>query len=130
MTRKLDDMIELSKSQPKRTYNEDLECEIVMVKMPKCMAWLDDEPLGDLDTIKDKAKNPIPQITPYVLPLFEVFSTWMAFEGNTRDLSSFEEETNEITDLHQILEEVFLIEHRDGTASIKLGYRDLFNDCV
>ncbi|GJU06505.1 hypothetical protein Tco_1122935 [Tanacetum coccineum] len=45
MTRKLDDMIELPKSQPKRTYNEDLECEIVMVKMPKCMAWLDDEPL-------------------------------------------------------------------------------------
>ncbi|GKA19818.1 hypothetical protein Tco_0699733 [Tanacetum coccineum] len=42
MTRKLDDMIELPKSQPKRTYNEDLECEIVMVKMPKCMAWLDD----------------------------------------------------------------------------------------
>ncbi|GJY79067.1 hypothetical protein Tco_0484868 [Tanacetum coccineum] len=48
MTRKLDDMIELPKSQPKRTYNEDLECEIVMVKMPKCMAWFDDEPIGDL----------------------------------------------------------------------------------
>ncbi|GJW67252.1 hypothetical protein Tco_0121676 [Tanacetum coccineum] len=38
------DMIELPKSQAKRAYNEDLECEIVMVKMPKCMAWLDDEP--------------------------------------------------------------------------------------
>ncbi|GKA13400.1 hypothetical protein Tco_0693046 [Tanacetum coccineum] len=48
MTRKLDDMIELPKSQPKRTYNEDLECEIVMVKMPKCMAWLDDEPIVSL----------------------------------------------------------------------------------
>ncbi|GJS92748.1 hypothetical protein Tco_0799716 [Tanacetum coccineum] len=54
MTHKLDDMIELPKSQPKRTYNEDLECEIVMVKMPRCMAWLDDEPIGDLDTMKDK----------------------------------------------------------------------------
>ncbi|GKB20342.1 hypothetical protein Tco_1084158 [Tanacetum coccineum] len=54
MTRKLDGMIELHKSQPKRTYNEDLECEIVMVKVPKCMAWLDDEPMGDLDTMEDK----------------------------------------------------------------------------
>ncbi|GKD77491.1 hypothetical protein Tco_1340112 [Tanacetum coccineum] len=45
MTRKLDDMIEFPKSQHKRTYKEDLECEIVMVKMPKCMAWLDDEPI-------------------------------------------------------------------------------------
>ncbi|GKA39707.1 hypothetical protein Tco_0732258, partial [Tanacetum coccineum] len=71
MTRKLDDMIEFPKSQPKRTYNEDLECEIVMVKMPKCMAWLDDEPIGNLDTIEDKAKNPSPQSTPQVLPSFE-----------------------------------------------------------
>ncbi|GJY34959.1 hypothetical protein Tco_0419428 [Tanacetum coccineum] len=54
MTHKLDDMIELPKSQPKRTYNEDLEREIVMVKIPKCMAWLDDEPIGYLDTIEDK----------------------------------------------------------------------------
>ncbi|GKC05128.1 hypothetical protein Tco_0996738 [Tanacetum coccineum] len=64
MTHKLDDMIELPKSQPKRTYNEDLECEIVMVKMPKCMAWLDDEPIGDIDTIEDKVDNPSPQSTP------------------------------------------------------------------
>ncbi|GJY41989.1 hypothetical protein Tco_0429259 [Tanacetum coccineum] len=54
MTHKLDDMIELPKSQPKRTYKEDLECEIVMVKMPKCMSWLAyDEPLGDLDMMED-----------------------------------------------------------------------------
>ncbi|GKE36395.1 hypothetical protein Tco_1459800, partial [Tanacetum coccineum] len=64
MTRKLDDMIELPKSQPKRTYNEDLECEIVMVKMPKCMSCLDDEPIGDLDTMEDKVDNPSPQSTP------------------------------------------------------------------
>ncbi|GJS56631.1 hypothetical protein Tco_0629993 [Tanacetum coccineum] len=31
----------------------------------------------------------------------EVFSTWMAFGGNTRDLGSFGEETDEIMDLHQ-----------------------------
>nr|GEU31180.1 hypothetical protein [Tanacetum cinerariifolium] len=73
MTLKLYDMIELPKSQPKRTYNEDLECEIVMVKMPKCMAWLDDEPIGDLDTMEDKAKNLSPQSTPQVLPSFKVY---------------------------------------------------------
>ncbi|GKF41657.1 hypothetical protein Tco_0124999, partial [Tanacetum coccineum] len=31
----------------------------------------------------------------------EVFSTWMEFRGNSRDLGSFGEETDEITDLHQ-----------------------------
>ncbi|GJY37531.1 hypothetical protein Tco_0422909 [Tanacetum coccineum] len=50
----------------------------------------------------------------------EVFSTWMAFGGNTRDLGSFGEEIDEITDLHQILEEVLLTERGDGVASIKL----------
>ncbi|GJU99228.1 hypothetical protein Tco_1328499 [Tanacetum coccineum] len=68
----LDDMIELTKSQPKRTYNKDLKCEIVMVKMPKCMAWLDDEPISNLDTMEYKAKNPSPQSTPQVLLSFKV----------------------------------------------------------
>ncbi|GJZ14537.1 hypothetical protein Tco_0550214, partial [Tanacetum coccineum] len=36
--------------------------EVVRVMIPKCMAWLDDEPLRDLNTIKDKVDNPIPQI--------------------------------------------------------------------
>nr|GEU43296.1 hypothetical protein [Tanacetum cinerariifolium] len=54
MTRKLDDMIKLPKSQPKRTYKEDLECETVMVKMPRCMSWLGstdayDKPIGSLE---------------------------------------------------------------------------------
>ncbi|GKA64210.1 hypothetical protein Tco_0763816 [Tanacetum coccineum] len=35
MTHKLDDMIELPKSQLKKTYEDDLECEMVMVKMPR-----------------------------------------------------------------------------------------------
>ncbi|GJS34653.1 hypothetical protein Tco_0533035 [Tanacetum coccineum] len=73
MTSKLDDMIELPKSQPKRTYKEDLECEIVMVKMPKFMSWLAyDEIIGDLDMMEDKVENPSPQSTPQVLPSFEV----------------------------------------------------------
>ncbi|GJV06593.1 ribonuclease H-like domain-containing protein [Tanacetum coccineum] len=74
MTHKLDDMIELPKSQPKRTYNKDLEYEIVMVKMPKCMAWLDDEPIGDLDTMEDKVDNLSPQCTLQVLPLIELYT--------------------------------------------------------
>ncbi|GJY49104.1 hypothetical protein Tco_0439060 [Tanacetum coccineum] len=60
----------------------------------------------------------------------EVFSTWMAFGGNTRDLGSFGEETDEITDLHQILEEVLLTEREDGVAGIKRRHRDLFSDGV
>ncbi|GJU52575.1 ribonuclease H-like domain-containing protein [Tanacetum coccineum] len=39
-THKLNDMTELPKSQPKKTYEEDLESEIVMVKMPSCMPFL------------------------------------------------------------------------------------------
>ncbi|GJS65752.1 hypothetical protein Tco_0680316 [Tanacetum coccineum] len=74
MTCKLDDMIELLKSQPKRTYNEDLKCEIVMVKIPKCMAWLDDEPIGDLDTMEDKVDNPSPQCTPQILPSIALYT--------------------------------------------------------
>ncbi|GKB53399.1 hypothetical protein Tco_0904152 [Tanacetum coccineum] len=69
MTRKLDDIIELPKSQPKRTYMEDLECEIVRVKIPKYMAWLDDEPIGDLDMIEDKVDNPSLQSTPTSPPI-------------------------------------------------------------
>ncbi|GJW15340.1 hypothetical protein Tco_0019473 [Tanacetum coccineum] len=59
-----------------------------------------------------------------------VFSTWMAFEGNTRDLGSFEEETDKITDLHQIHEEVLFTERGDGTACIKRRHRDLSSDVV
>nr|GEY36122.1 hypothetical protein [Tanacetum cinerariifolium] len=59
-----------------------------------------------------------------------VFSTWMAFGGNTRDLSSFGEEMDEITDLHQILEEVLLRECGDGGASIKRRHHDLFSDGI
>ncbi|GKC35670.1 hypothetical protein Tco_1048054, partial [Tanacetum coccineum] len=58
------------------------------------------------------------------------YYTWMAFGGNTHDLGSFGEETDEITDLHQILEEVLLIEHGDGVASIKRRHRDLFSDGI
>ncbi|GKD71771.1 hypothetical protein Tco_1325861 [Tanacetum coccineum] len=54
----------------------------------------------------------------------------MESEGNSRDLGSFGEKTDEITDLHQILEEVLLTECGDGVASIKRRHRDLFSDDV
>ncbi|GJW52603.1 hypothetical protein Tco_0096688 [Tanacetum coccineum] len=59
-----------------------------------------------------------------------VFSTWMAFGGNTRDLGSLGEETDEITDLHQILEEVLLTKRGDDVASIKRRRRDPSSDGV
>ncbi|GJZ21330.1 hypothetical protein Tco_0558369 [Tanacetum coccineum] len=63
-------------------------------------------------------------------PTTHVFSTWMAFGGNTRDFGSFGEETDKITDLHQILEEVLLTERGDGVTSIKRCRRDLSGDGV
>ncbi|GJR84244.1 hypothetical protein Tco_0155029 [Tanacetum coccineum] len=60
----------------------------------------------------------------------EVFSTWMAFRGNARDLGSFGKETDEIKDLHQILEEVFLIRRGDGVVGIKRRRRDPSSDGV
>ncbi|GJU94067.1 hypothetical protein Tco_1318823 [Tanacetum coccineum] len=54
----------------------------------------------------------------------------MAFGGNTRDLGSFGEETDEITNLHQILEEILLTGRRDGVASIKRHHRDPSSDGV
>ncbi|GKB34579.1 hypothetical protein Tco_0879521, partial [Tanacetum coccineum] len=59
-----------------------------------------------------------------------VFSTWMTFGGNTHDLGSFGEETNEIADLHQILEEVLNTERGDGIAGIKRHCRDPSGDGV
>ncbi|GKD60617.1 hypothetical protein Tco_1298126 [Tanacetum coccineum] len=56
--------------------------------------------------------------------------TWMAFGGNTRDLGSFGEETNKITDLHQNLEEAFLTEREDDVAGIKRRRRDPSSDDV
>ncbi|GJS19638.1 hypothetical protein Tco_0448270 [Tanacetum coccineum] len=59
-----------------------------------------------------------------------VFSTWMAFGGNTHDLGSFGEETDEITDLLQIHEEILFSECGDGVAGIKRRHRDPSSDGV
>ncbi|GJS56869.1 hypothetical protein Tco_0651653 [Tanacetum coccineum] len=59
-----------------------------------------------------------------------VFSTWMAFGGNTSDLGSFREEMDKIIDLHQIHEEVLFTESGDGIAGIKRRRHDLSSDDV
>ncbi|GKE82247.1 hypothetical protein Tco_1552247 [Tanacetum coccineum] len=60
----------------------------------------------------------------------EVFSTWMAFGGNTHDLGLFGEETDKITDLHQIHEEALFTERGDSVACIKQRHCDLSSDGV
>ncbi|GJW43674.1 hypothetical protein Tco_0072473 [Tanacetum coccineum] len=49
----------------------------------------------------------------------EGFSTWMAFGGNTCDLGSFGEETDEIMDLHQDSPRIMFLERVDGVTSTK-----------
>ncbi|GJS39010.1 hypothetical protein Tco_0564053 [Tanacetum coccineum] len=79
MTHKLDDIIELSESQPNKTIKEDLECEIVMVNMPMCMSWLGstdiyDEPIESPGTMNNEVGNTCPQSTPQILPSFEEYT--------------------------------------------------------
>ncbi|GJT94124.1 reverse transcriptase domain-containing protein [Tanacetum coccineum] len=57
-------------------------------------------------------------------------TTWMTFGGNTHDLGSFGEETDKITDLHQIHEEVVHTERGDGVTGIKRCRHDLSSDGV
>ncbi|GKB39557.1 hypothetical protein Tco_0884499, partial [Tanacetum coccineum] len=59
-----------------------------------------------------------------------VFSTCMTFRGNIPDLGSFGEETNEIIDLHQILEEVLLTGRGDDVADIKRRRHDPSSDGI
>ncbi|GJX93010.1 hypothetical protein Tco_0347596 [Tanacetum coccineum] len=119
MTHKLNDMIELPKSQPKRTYNEDLECEVVMVKMPKCMSWLAyDEPIGDLNMMEDTVDNSSPKCNPQVLPSFEVYTPPMTYP----------EEVNETI---EILMEVEPLDHMKlEDLGLNTCSHDLFPKCM
>ncbi|GJZ45883.1 hypothetical protein Tco_0593479 [Tanacetum coccineum] len=73
-----------------RRRQDDLECEIVMVKMPKCMSWSNayDNPIGDLDMMKDKVDNPSQQSTLQVLSSFEDFG--LNTHSHDLSLSSWE----------------------------------------
>ncbi|GKB53740.1 hypothetical protein Tco_0904493 [Tanacetum coccineum] len=66
------------------------------------------------------------------IPSVGVFDevTWMAFRGNTRDLGSFGEETDEITDLHQDSLRILFSELGDGITGIKRHRRNLSGDGV
>nr|GEV11745.1 ribonuclease H-like domain-containing protein [Tanacetum cinerariifolium] len=48
-----------------------------------------------------------------------VFSTWMVFGRNTRDLGSFGEETDEITTLHQESKRIVHTARKDGVAGFR-----------
>ncbi|GJS74282.1 hypothetical protein Tco_0707123 [Tanacetum coccineum] len=90
MTHKLDDIIELPKSLPKKTTKEDLECEIVMVKIPRSMSFLGstntyDEHLGNVDKMKDEVGNPCPRSTPQFLPSFEEYTTPVTYPKEVED---------------------------------------------
>nr|GEY10536.1 hypothetical protein [Tanacetum cinerariifolium] len=63
-------------------------------------------------------------------PMGVTQSTWMAFGGTTHNLGSFGEETDEITGLHQILEEVLLTVRGDGVAGLTRHRRDPSSDGV
>ncbi|GKB30809.1 hypothetical protein Tco_0870210, partial [Tanacetum coccineum] len=60
----------------------------------------------------------------------QVFSTWVAFGGNTRDLGSFGEETDKTTELYQNLLKIMLTEREDDVASIKRRRHDLRSDDI
>ncbi|GJW59169.1 hypothetical protein Tco_0105900 [Tanacetum coccineum] len=79
MTYKFDDIIELPKSLLEKTNKEDLECEMVMVKIPRCMSWLGstnayDENLDSLGMMDNEVGNTSPQSTPQILPSFEEYT--------------------------------------------------------
>ncbi|GJV77363.1 hypothetical protein Tco_1508947 [Tanacetum coccineum] len=63
-------------------------------------------------------------------PNWHVFSTWMTFGGKTRNLGSSGEEMDEITDLHQIHEEILFSERGDDITCIKRRRRDPSSDDV
>ncbi|GJU50203.1 hypothetical protein Tco_1219758 [Tanacetum coccineum] len=79
MTHKLDDMIELPNSQPKKTNYEDLKCGIVSIKIRRCMSFLGNtniyvKHMGSLDMMNNKVENPSSQSTLQVLPSFEEYT--------------------------------------------------------
>ena len=59
----------------------------------------------------------------YLNVCFCVFSIWMAFGGNTRDLGSIGEETDKTATLHQSLLKKFHTVSGDGVAILYDGVR-------
>nr|GEW29666.1 hypothetical protein [Tanacetum cinerariifolium] len=67
--------------------NQLVGTEVVRVKIPKCMSWLDacDEPIGNLDRMEDKVDNQGLQSTPQVLPSFEVYTPPMTYSKEVEE---------------------------------------------
>ncbi|GKD61974.1 hypothetical protein Tco_1299483, partial [Tanacetum coccineum] len=60
----------------------------------------------------------------------EVFSTWIEFGGNTRDLAHLEKKRTRLRTCTKIHQEVLFSELGDGVASIKRRHCDLSGDSV
>ncbi|GJR13236.1 zinc finger, CCHC-type containing protein [Tanacetum coccineum] len=90
----------------------------------------DIEPIAPTMTVNRKAHLLEDKQIPSVGVFNEVFSTWITFGGNTLDLGSIGEETDKITDLHQIHKEVLFTERGDGIAGIKRRCHDLSSDGI
>nr|GEU42631.1 hypothetical protein [Tanacetum cinerariifolium] len=105
---------------PKETYKEDLDSEMVMVKIPRCMQWLDtyDEPIGDLDIMKDEAENSSPLSTPQVLPSFEKYTPPMTYPKEVEETLGTPMEVELLNQLK--LEDVGLTNH-----NIPVSYKEL-----
>ncbi|GKD81741.1 hypothetical protein Tco_1348580 [Tanacetum coccineum] len=90
MTHKLDDMIELLESQPRETYKEDLECEMIMVKMPTCMSFLGstntcDEHIVSIGMMNNEVGNTSPQSTQQILPSFEEYTPPVTYPKEVKE---------------------------------------------
>ncbi|GJT83028.1 RNA-directed DNA polymerase, eukaryota [Tanacetum coccineum] len=61
--------------------------EVVRVKIPKCMSWLDsyDEPIGNQDMMKDKVDNPCLQSTLQVLPSSEGYTPLVTYQKEVEE---------------------------------------------
>ncbi|GJZ55300.1 hypothetical protein Tco_0610493 [Tanacetum coccineum] len=80
--------------------------EVVRVKIPSCMSWLDayDEPLDDLDMLEDKVDNQSPQSTPQVLSSFEVYTSPVTYPEEVEETlgTPMEEEPLDQTKLDDV----------------------------
>nr|GEY55345.1 hypothetical protein [Tanacetum cinerariifolium] len=76
--------------------------EVVRVKIPKCMSWLDayDEPIGDLDMMEDKVDNPRPQSTPQVLPSFELYTPPVTYSKEVEETLGTPMEVEPLEETH------------------------------
>ncbi|GJT72197.1 hypothetical protein Tco_1031483 [Tanacetum coccineum] len=88
---------------------EDFGNEVVRVKIPSCMSWLDayDEPLGDLDMMENKVENQSPQSTLHVLLSFEVYTLHVTYSEEVEETlgTPMEEEPLDQTKLENVGDE-------------------------